>query len=213
MALIRDLIGAVKLVAPGVPEPVAVKAYIDAARQFFTDTRAWRTAGDRVRRTTSHKPGVGAFTLTPLPDTEIFDAVVTRYDRQPLKKVSLSSMIGAGPGHYGRPSHFVVTRNLLEVVPDPGPGPSVEAMFTVLSCIRPTRDALELDDDIADRFGEIVENGAISRVLSQPKTEWTDLQLAVYYRSQFEDQVNTWRSKASDDGQVGVARRVRYGGY
>lgn len=213
MALLRELTGTVMMAAPDAPEPVVTKAYLDAARQFFTDTRAWRVPADRVQRTTSVRPGVGTFLVTPEIDTESFDLLVVHYDELKLKKTSKGAMAGLSEGNYGVPISFAADRNSFEVAPDPGPGPAVEALLAATMCLRPTREAVELDDDVADRFGEMIEFGAIARLLSQPRQEWTDLNTSVFYRVQFDDYINLWRSKASDDGQVGVRRRVRYGGY
>lgn len=212
MALIRELTGTVQMAAPDAPEPVVNKAYVDAARQFFTDTRAWREATDRVQRTTSVRPGVGTFSVTPPLDTESFDLLVVHYDELRLKKVTVAAMSGLTEGNFGCPGMFAARKNTFEVAQDPGPGPAVEALLSATMCLRPTREAAELDDDIADRFGEMIEFGAIARLLSQPRQEWTDLNTSMLYRMQFEDYINTWRSKAADDGQIGVGRRVRYGG-
>lgn len=214
MALIHELTNTVMLAVPDAPEPAVTRAYLEAARQFFTQTRAWRDNDQRLARIESAgRAGVGAFQATIDDETEAFDAIVVRFEGYKLKKVARTDMTGLREGSYGRPAHYCVTKNLIEVTPDPGPGPSSESRLTALLALRPARSAVELDDDIADRWGEIIEQGAIGRLLMQPRQDWTDYNGAMLYKASFEDHINTWRSRAGDDGQVGVVRTVRYGGY
>lgn len=207
MAAIADLARRVLPLADGAPEPLAAQFYLDAARDFFTRTRAWVDQELFLVRT---QPRAGyALFEADLRDAELFDTWRVSYDGQPLAKLTFEQMEQRLTANPGRPRYHRISAGNLIIAPAPGPGGELRGAF----CLRPTRGAYALDDRIADEFGEIIEHGTLARLLNVPHKDWTDREAVGYYRALFTEAVDDWRSRAADDGQVGVPRRVRYGGY
>jgi hypothetical protein len=186
--------------APDVPEPVAVRAYIDAARHFFTRSRAWRTEDGVLSPVTR-----GEYALDVGAGIECFDASDVSYDGYPLTKV------GAEPRRVrstGRPEAYRVLPGKMFIYPAPVDEERVKLRFIV----RPARDATGIPDEVDARFGDIIESGALARLLMQPGQPWSNPEYAGVYAAAFDAQIDEWSVLGADSGTTGVHRRVRYGG-
>lgn len=189
--------------AEGVPEPIAIARYVDAMREFCKDTRAW--LNDDVLLAYI---GDGCFVPSLDTDAKIHDVIRLSVDDHELTKMTRAQMMKLRSS--GRPRAYRVGDNELEVQPDPGENAEVEGQFALW----PTRNAQRLDEDLVDRFGEVFEYGALSRLLAYPGKPWTSFDGAEYYGGLFREALDRWRTLGADEGMTGVPRRVRqYGGY
>lgn len=210
-----DLYTAIRNVAvqvPEAPEPFVVQQYLDAAREFFEKTQAWRDSDVLIFRDNyASRDNTGAFQLEPTnAEAEIIDATIVQFDDRMLEKQTTVQM-QRRTGRCGQPRFFRIARGarLLHVAPDPGDANQLSGEFVLL----PSRGAQGLDDELVSTYGEAIELGALYRLLRQPHQQWTDVEAAKVYGAEFANALDVWRRRATDDGMVGVGRKVRYGGY
>lgn len=208
MAQLSDLVNTVMATLPGVPEPLAVVKYRDSAREFCRKTSAWRLSNPPA----SAVPGsTGEYAFDVPTDAEVFDLSFVRIGKgDPLTKATFEQIQGRTYATGMGPRHYRVAAGRLVIYPDPGQ--DVSADLTTSAILRPTRDAQALDDAFADEFGEIIEAGALARLMAMPSKQWTDFEGAAYHTRLFYHAIDEWTSRGADGGMKGVPRRVRYGG-
>lgn len=208
MAGIKDLVDEVRLHAPGAPNPLLVEKYRDAAREFFRRTLTWRGAPSAITVGASFE----RYVLTPPADAEAFDATYVQIDTAaPLTKATEEQILMANPRRKtGTPRYFRVVGNTLHI--DPSPESDVSSAMTAISVLRPTRTATTLPDDVVDRFGHYIQDGAIGRLLLMPQKPWTNNDKGSHHLNRFADHVDEWWALGGDGGMVGVPRAVAYGG-
>lgn len=208
MANLSDLVNGVMATAIGVPEPLAVAKYRDAARDFFFKTEAWR---DVV--TVAAVGGSTSEYEASVSDAEMFDAVYVRWDTRELSKATFQQMRYKAGSLLTNPAtrYYRVAGSNLILYGDPGE--DVAADLEVYAKLQPTRAATTLPDAHADRHGEKLEHGALARLLSMPSRPWTDYDGASFYWKLFLTDIDEWTSYGADEGMRGVPRTVRYGGY
>jgi len=198
VAALQDLTGNLLLAAPGVPEPLAEARYLDAAREFFRRSLAW----------VEKVPVAADLTLNTPAGAEAFDARRALLDDRRLIKATRVQMQDLAPEN--RVEYFRIAANKIHLAGDPTE--DVSGRLTVYANLRPTREAAEIPDEIADEFGEHLENGAIARLLALPGRAWTDASTATYHWRLFLDAADEWAARGVDEGMTGVRRTVRYGG-
>ena len=211
MADIRDLITRLQLQTPEAPEPALVRCYVDAAREFFSNTLAWQTDDPMLFASDFEAPAATtAFSVLVGDGQEIVDARSVRYGNEELRKATLAQMRRQS-AMTGRPQLYrlVPGSQLLVISPPTAQADQISGVFA----IQPSRDAQEIGDEAANRFGDVIEHGALARLLMMPHTEWREPETAAYYRGLFQEAKDKARATAADEGMVGVPRRVRYGGY
>ena len=211
MANIRDLASRLQLQAPDAPEPVLTRCYVDSAREFFSDTLAWQTDDPMLFASDFDAPAAtAAFTVLVGDGQEVVDARSVRYGNEELRKATLAQMRRQST-ETARPQFFRLVPGSQLLVLSP---PNAEAdQITGMFAIQPSRDAQDIDNEAANRFGDAIEYGALARLLMMPHSEWREPETAAYYRGLFQEAKDKARATAADEGMVGVPRRVRYGGY
>lgn len=209
MANLVDLITNVMVSAPGVPEPLAIAKYRDAAREFFRRTNAWRLPGAAASAASG---STSEYEIAVPSGAEVFDISYARVgDDSPLIKQTFEQVqYKLGATASTTPRYFRVAAGRLVIHPDPGEDISDELVVDAI--LRPSRDATTLPDEQADEFGEIIEHGALGRLLSMPAKQWTDYEGASFYWKLFLSAIDEWSSRGADGGMKNVPRRVRYGG-
>lgn len=206
MAEILDLIGPVMAATPGAPEPVVHLAYVDAARTFFRETRAWVTD---VALGDEYLPG--AFELELPEDTAVTDLLQVQYQGTPVRKRTKPQMDRMPARTDTRPTGVRAGPDRIYFAPRPTALGQISADdVEATAALYPTRSATVLEGEQADRFGEIIEAGALARLLLMPNRPWSEARSAATYHQIFHMYIDTWRSRAADGGMVGVARQVRY---
>lgn len=207
MADLIDLLQPILVQAPGCPEPLAEFHYRRAAREFFTETRAYTR-----EVTLSVGATLNEYTLALPEATEAFDGRYALYNGVRLKKAAADQSARAyAQDTTGTPRLYRVSGDSLLVAPSPLE--DVSAKLTLSAVLRPTRTAAVLDDALLDDFVDVLEQGTLARLMLMPGKGWSDERAGRIYFQQFTDAKDTWRSRAADDGMRGVPRRVKYGGY
>ena len=92
------------------------------------------------------------------------------------------------------------------------PSTTIANKYYARVAVKPTLSATAVDDRVLNKYDETLVDGALGRLLAMPRKPWTDYQLAEYHFVQFESEKSSARSKATDEYQTGVARKVKYGG-
>lgn len=199
MALVVDVIQELLLAVEGAPEPLAVTAYVEAARRLCRNAGVWR---ETVSATLGSN--TAEYLLTPPTDGQVFDAVSVKLGEKWLDKRTREQL-----EVYGLPGYRVFNNTL---VLNPDPQADVSANLTIVARIRPIRSATTLPDDLVDEHHDGLLHGALYRLLSYPNKSWSDYDMASFHYRRFNDYIDEWTSRAADDGMTGVPRKVRYGG-
>jgi len=214
VAAITSLVPDVRAVIPDIPSFVAQRQLLRAARIFCQDTRAWRTNFQL-----SVTGAVKTVSLTAqLPaSTELVDIVsiknvgggapltATTYAWLDLNRTDWRSETEREAKYY-----VLEGNNLLRLVPYPSA--TVAALYDIRVAVKPLRTATVIGDVLANKFDEDLINGALSFLFLMPRKPWTDLQLGMSYKAQFLSSMPGARAAATDEFQVGVGRKIRYGG-
>lgn len=207
MATVTSLCEPILAKIANLPEPTAKQAWIYAARKFFTQTMAWR---ENVEETSVADQEL--YLLDPGTGLEVFDAnPVAYYGTDKLTKATKAKLNQLTALNYTtQPELFrVVTPNNLEIFPTPG---DAGVTIKILGYIRPLLTATDIDGAIASKFGDIIMLGALGELYRVPKEDWSDYDLSRDYRAEFQAEIDRHWALGPDDGQVGVARQVSYGG-
>lgn len=204
MIALHELVSTLALGAPGAPEPILIRYYLDAAREFLTETRALRVSNPRLRPAQAAAAGQTVFSVAAPMEQELFDAVRVEHRGTPVDK----AVVEGGSRGASTPTQYQAGINRLTL------NALVEAdQLRTTWAARPLRTAREFDEAVTDRWGEIFEHGAFARLLVVPNQPWSEPQLATFYGGLFAEAVAVWKSRATDEGQIGVIREVAYGGY
>lgn len=208
MADLDDIINPLRVYAQGASRFQLRQAYLEAARKFFQETTAWRE-----EMSVASAPSDGTFTLSPIPgDVEAFEATGVWYKNTALIKATRAQFQGRYSNGSMPKAFRVGASNTLHVAPAPREGEEAHERLTVIAALRPVRHASVIDDEALKRFEEPLLDGARWKLLAMPDT-WGNSSTAEYYRKLFQEAIAYHTGLAADDGQVGVIRRVQYGGY
>lgn len=208
MAAIQDLVEPIAALVTNAPEQAIIEAYRRAAREFCTKTRSYKLTLDPIAAAENQ----GVYTLNPGTGVEVFDATQCKYGahvflekrtREQMKWL-LNGRTNAKPEYYR-----IAGVNVLVVQAAP---PAAGENFELEALARPTRSATELDDELVAKHGDTIEEGALGYLLRQPRQAWTDYNASRIHLAFFLEEIDKQTALAADDGNVGVVRRVRYGG-
>lgn len=160
--------------APGVPDPLARQALVDAAIQFCDYTGAVRFSSDPV----ASVKGLGAYDVDLPQDTEFARVIgVWVGPRQvglapeamvsDVRGVAVQDLPDQGAPAYG----VVIEPRALTLVP----APDQDGLPIVIrSTTRPARNAKVLDDALFDRWVEVIVHGALARICRTPNQSFSD---------------------------------------
>jgi len=200
MAQVNDLIHRTMVAVTGAPEPLAVEAYITAAREFFTHTKLWRAD---VANWTS--VATGDYSVdTGNADEEIFDITylergTTRLLRSNLERVYRERGGSGAPRYYAVKNRAVVSF---------APTSVTTSELTAIGAVRPARSALDIDDDIVASYHTAIEQGALGNLLLTPNQSWTAPETGSGYRQAFLAGMEDLISQAIHSGVDDVPRRA-----
>jgi len=214
MASVAELVTDIRASVPDVPKAVIQKYLMRAARTFCQETRAWRV--DFLISVVTVVPTVSLAAKIP-SGTELVDVI------------SIKNTGGGEPVHARTYSwldtntsdwrsdtalnanYYVLDgNNTLRLVPTPST--TVASLYDVRVAVKPLRTATTLDSVLTNHYDEELIHGALSHLYLIPRKPWTDLNLAQYHQGMFLNSMPRARAEATDEFQVGVARKVKYGG-
>lgn len=206
MATLQNLVDEVVPFAPGAPEAAALWAYRRAAREFFTRTLAWRKELSFAAIAQAAQTA-----LAPGADLEAFDAVQCWYDaRKLVKGTNVQAKRELGVDATTHPPAYFRVDDVNSLVISPAP-PAVGKTIVLIANVRPTLTAATLDDAMVNKYGEMLERGALAYLLRMPRQPWTQYESAADNDDRFQMDIDKV-SVLGVDGGVGTPRRVKYGG-
>lgn len=178
----------------GCPIPTVDQAVLLAAYEFCDVSGAWNELQDEVLT----KVGVSQYDIDyptqsiPLRirDLWINGNRVTSEQMRNLPSIALGT-----PVSFNSANEFgVVTLS---------PAPAYEYRMQMRVVFAPARNATQLPDALMTRYMEAISAGAKSRLMLMPKVEWSNPQLATYYRNQFDAGVHDARNESIHDRASG----------
>lgn len=182
----------VKPLVPGCPDPMVERALCDAAIEFCELTQAF------VQRATLRARN-GRATYEVQSDDGIPGMVqgVTLADRvlSPVFIEALTNRYGEEwQNHTGTPRHYLAdNEDTLRLYPIP----EADETGTLTLTTRPGRADTQWDDRLYERYGEVVADGALARLLNQVSTPWAAPDLALQRRQRFMQGINKVRAKVA----------------
>jgi len=202
MAEINDLIHQVMVSVTGAPEPLAVEAYRNAARQFFSETKLWRKDVDTFTSTLQS----GEFTLeSGNSDEEVFDISFSQHGSVRLMRSNLEKAYRTRTTGSGTPKYYAIKPGGVAVY---APAPNDASQLTALGIVRPTTDAMAISDDLVAEYHTVIEQGAMANLLAAPGQAWSSPELATYHQQNFITAIEDFLSRAVHAGTDDVPRRA-----
>lgn len=186
--------------APGAPDPLVRQALRDAAIQFCEDTGVIRVTTDPEMT----EVGVNSYDIDLPAETELSRVIAVwvggrKFPTAP--EVTVSDVAAFYPEHgaTGHP-YVVVGDGALVIVP--APAKSGQEII-VRASTRPTRTANKVDDQLFDKWGDAIVNGALFRLCSTPGQPFTDMVRAQQCGSMFYAMVGRAKIDANRGGVIG----------
>lgn len=181
MASISDFLPDVMIMCPGVPDILAENKIRESAIEFCKLSGYWQEDLDPVT-TKANQP---TYDIETPADAVIRHLLTVKVDGsviQPSKTVELDRRREGWRTNTNRPSRYV-HKNMREITltPVPDDAYTIDAYASLV----PTNDATEIPDLLYDFQKEVIEAGAIFKLLMIPKKQWTDFGAGAAYRQQF----------------------------
>ena len=205
---LSDLIPDVQLEASTIPDPLAMRELVRAARELLTFSLAWQV--DAIVNLT------GASQYFVYFPAELAEPVSASYAPTaggassrllPTTVARLSAMNPSWRTLTGTPiEYYFNDLNTVVFTPNPTSG-----VVTLRVALRPTLDDPTIDDRVGAEFQEHIVHGALYRLLRMPKRSWSNADMAAFYKDLFETDKGQARDRAVDNFSK-VPRQVRYGG-
>lgn len=202
---LTDIVFELQEEAPDAPADFFETRFRRAARDFLSRTRVWRDNVLVIGAADTYQ--YKAYTRSGQKPTEV---LVLSYNGKPLERSSRQRIAYLGPST-GKPTRYASLDQNITVHPDPGEDVSEQLEAQVALTL--PQDFTSLPDDLYGRFGDAMRSGALGRVLTMPGRPWSAFDVGRMHLSYYAEEVERWQGKAADDGNVGIARRVKYGGY
>jgi len=212
MATILSLLPRLQAYAPEAPEPMLARIFVEAARKFCRESRAWRSdVSETVTASTL------AVAITPPTDSEVIDiASAVLDDEYTLDKRTVKQL----DRDYidwrtdtGSPAHVALSGTLNEIYVAPLSDTTYTSALDLELVLQPTLTATTFDDALFSKYEELITNAALGALLMIPRKLWSDSKLALYHMGLYQEAIDAAKSSGTDGGMSGIARVVQYGGY
>lgn len=191
-----DTISLESLVGPMMidcPYPIAEQALRFAAIEFCERTRCY--ANTQEKTVTG---GAKSVLLSPGDDALISEITLVEWNGKeidPITKeiadqIKLRAATGVPEGFYrSNPETLVLA-----------PLPEASGTLNVELLLTPTRTATSIPRFLYDFHWDAIESGAKARLMESPNRPWSNAQLALFHKQQFETLVGTYSIRADKDG-------------
>lgn len=204
MSSLDTFLSSVRPWAPGVPDPTAYKAIRNASIEFCERTRLWKYEDDYDVTEEDCNSGI----LTP-GGSQIHDIEIVLFDGRELAPRSTRDLDRllpkwrVGGNATGLPSYYTqIDQNTLRVVP------ARDGHLYVCLRLKPSQDATDIPDFIANEYREVIAWGALSRVLTIPGQAYSNPELGTYYAEKFTQKLDRLSTKGTT-GQQSAPKRSR----
>ena len=187
---------------PGCPEIVIQTHLQEAAAEYIGRSEIWRfdIENDFTSKNTADYE-------IDVPTGSVLENILTLYvDGQPSRRVSdrhfsLPNTIGTGA-----PSHYTIYQDdQIRFFPTP----DGKYTFAGVGVLKPSLVATGVEDFIFESHGRSIACGAIYKLASIPNKEWTNPEVAMYYKGEFYRHMD--QAKGRDTRRVNL--RVKAQGF
>lgn len=206
MKSLKEFLSRLRPQLPSCPEPLALQALGDSAREFCTRTEVVeRYVGGVVLR-----PGQAQY---PLPLAACLDVIRVRQvwvEGAPLRLTPgvirpAQAMFDAGMSSGTPCVAYVVRRGTLTLNPTPGEQ-AAGGRVGLLLAVRPTLDAVEVPDELLLDWAEPVVQGAVARLAANPHLGFASVELAGMAQGRFLQGVSEARAERNRAHVAGLLR-------
>lgn len=208
MAAMTNILPAVSIHAPEVPQVVMEAVYVEVAREFCRMTRAAQSDLTPVALVAD----TSTYTLTPPANTEIIDIATAKIaGKEPLRPMTRRQIQDYDPQwetRTGDPVAYILTGTSLRLWPTP----SADASLNLRVVVMPNYGVSDIPNVLVQHYEVALRHGALARVLGMPRKPWTDKVESRYHSALFEYEVALATSKVAAEQLSGVIRETRYGG-
>lgn len=174
---------------PGVPDVTAKQALILTAIDFCQQSHAWNEIQDPM----TIEDGVNEYDVEVEQGARVVavkNVFAANRELRPVTMKELQQVIpnwqsatGSLPSYYNAP----VGPESIRIYPIPLE--SNGAALTMRVAFAPTLAATSIPDSIVNRYLDTLISGAKHRLMMTPEKGWSNLQLAAYHQTQFDDGV------------------------
>lgn len=214
MALLTSLVPDVQVEIPEIPSFVAERHLLRAAREFCEETNAWRVSV--TLSVVANAPTINLAGFLPA-NTELVDIITMKNSAggeplEPRTYAQLDRDFSQWRTTMSTDAKYYVleSNNVLRLVYTPST--TVADKYFIRFSVKPLITATELSDLLVNKYDQKLINGALGRLYMLPRKPWTDFNLGQYYNTLFMGSWPEAKAESSDEYQVGVPRRVQYGG-
>ncbi len=180
---------------PNCPQAVAGNAIRNAAIEFCERSFVYQLTHAAIAAVQDQ----GEYTFSPGAGLKVVRPEIVWYDKVPLTaktRDDLDRLYAYWPDETGTPIYYVMEA-LEKLILVPKPAAALADAIRVKVAVRPTRAATDIDDAIHEKYLEQIASGAKARLFAMKKKPWTDNQLAVYHKQQFDDAIAKARLAAA----------------
>jgi len=181
----------VRPIVPGCPDPMVERALCDAAIEFCEMTQAFVERGKLALKAGRATYEVASDEGSP---GMVLGVTIGEQPLAPVYLEALSNRYGEEwKNHTGDPRYYLAdSEDVLRVYPTPDKA----ASGTMTLAIRPNRADTSWDDRLFERYGEVIADGALGRLLNQVSAPWAEPNAALQRRQRFMQGINKVRAKA-----------------
>jgi len=170
---------------PGCPQPLAVNAIKQAAIEFCDNSFVFQINHPAIDAVAT----IGEYAWAPRADLKVVRPERVWYDKKPLTPLArrdLDALYAYWPGQEGTPTYFVQEK-IEKLILVPKPSAALVGGILAKVSARPARSATAVDDELWEKYLEVIASGAKAKLFAMKKKPWTDSALANYHRQLFED--------------------------
>lgn len=196
---------------PNCPNPVAQRALRDTLMDFCRRSQAWL-----VRQEFGVTIKDQSAVILELPDNTRYVKIISlnHEDRvlTPASETMLDNQIRGWRTHKGNPKAFIEQLGG-EIRVYPMPTETTVGKVAGTLALSPTRHATEIDQDLWDRWLEVLVAGTQYRLHQMPDRSWTNPPRSAVLMQTYETGIDDARRHSRNDHQSKPSRVTAYGGY
>lgn len=204
--LIDDILPQLLIDAPECPDPVAARALIQSAGEFCRDTMVWNIFPDPVPLVDEQ----AVYTIVVPAGSRAVAVMAAWVNGRELKPKTLAEISRTLPGWQtatgSEPVLFNSQQGEDSVRVFPIPLQAAGAPLLMRVAVEPTDAATELPDTLMAPYGEAVIQGALARLMLQPRKPWSNPDLGAFNGTRFASAKTEARIKVLHDGAPGSLR-------
>lgn len=199
MAAVSSFLRFVLPSAPTAAQISAERYIVDSAIEFCEKTGIWREVLDTV----NSRAGFAEIELDLPADSQILQITDLYFDGQHIEPLAPDTLDDQGQEWFAKTAtlprgYYSTQPGIVVLVPAPDSASQVRVHAKLL----PKRNSTVLPDILLDRYPEIIQYGALKRLLMEPSQAYSDPNKAIVYAQEFEQCV----SKVRQEAQKGFTR-------